>query len=189
MVSVFSLTKWRPAMHDFEPTPIPHEQALREEYQRIVYETGDSGVTSAEAMHEAAENVERMIHEGHVEPPNYLDSALPLLQRIDKKQKSSVDGTLKKLARGQQPLEFDDDPWTRRVATLGNSERKSWEYITQADLRKMYEERFKNVQRVTEAFHETKQDIAAVIEAIAPYGTIGSADRAGVFPGEIKEVA
>ena len=173
-------------MHDFEPAPIPHEQALRDEYQRIVYETGDNGATSLEAMNEAAENVERMIHEGRVEPPKYIDSALPLLKQIDKKQKSSVDGTLKKLARGQQPLEFDDDPWTHRVATLGNSERKSWEYITQADLRKMYEERFKNVQRVTDAFHETKQDIASVIEAIAPYGTIGSADRAGMFRGEIE---
>lgn len=167
-------------LHDInEPTPSA-EKALRAEYQRIINERGSEGVTKSEAASLAAENVDRLIDMGEVQEPSRHDALVRSIGVIDAEQGRSADRIIEKLSRGEVQL-FEDDDVLLTVVTLGGGHRKSWRYVTAADLRAMDDERSKNFKSQEDAKRRWAASVAVVLPVVLEYRTVGAAVNAGAF--------
>lgn len=171
-------------MHELREPIKTAEQAMREEYQRIVYESGDTGIQLAKAVAIASENVQRMIDYGEVEAPDVLSALVTIGKSEDTRQKSSTDGALERLANGEVSIDMGGDPMLRMVVTLGKGDRKSWDYVTASDLRRIFELRRENLVTQKQAFERFEENYNATVAAVLAHRTVGEAVRAGAFGQE-----
>lgn len=159
------------------------EEALDAAYKRIVKESGADGLDRARAEADAADEVSALIDRGEVAEPNRFNALVKIVRGIDSRQGAAADRIIERLALGEVTLSMEDDPTLDTVVTLGSGRRKSWRYVTVADLELMDEERNRNFKAVSESFKKWKADLAVVKPAVLAYGTVGSAVRAEAFAG------
>lgn len=168
-------------MHDISAPILTAEEAIKREYQRIVAESGDTGVTKERAASDAADEVARLIDLGEVEAPPVRDALLKIVNVVDGQQGASADRVIARLARGEVGLDLDGDPVLDMVVTLGKGDRKSWRFITAHDLRRMDSERNKNYEAQREAMIRWQSDYTAILPVVMAHRTVGAAVAAGAF--------
>lgn len=171
-------------IENYDEPIITPESAVRSEYQRIVAEYGNEGVTKDRALSDAVDIVMKRIDLGEVAEPSRRSALLKLGNDIDNRQGKAADKVIERLANGEGDLILDGDPFLDTVVTLGKGIRKTWRYITVEDLRMMADLRADNHRKVEEAERKFQRNVALVIATTAAYTTVGMAYEAGAFHAE-----
>lgn len=150
-------------------------------YREVVAEAGRDPIKRQEAFDIAAGRIGQLILDGTVAVPH--DRAVrSALLAADEKDGNSVDRVLAVLSAGQSPLQFDADPFLAVVATLGNGLRKSFQHITEDDMRDMDSLRYQNMHRAQVSYHRWRERFEAWTPCVRRHGTFGAAIAAGDVP-------
>ena len=157
------------------------EQAVEAVYREVVAESGVESIKRQEAFDIASDRIGQLILDGVIAVPH--DQAVrAALMAADDRDGKAVDRVLSVMASGQNPIDYEDDPFLETVVVLGDGMRKSFRHVNSDDLEAMDRLRYQNLHRAQEAYHRWREQYEGWTPCVRRHGTIGAAYAAGDVP-------
>jgi hypothetical protein len=151
-------------------------------FRAVVADGGLTKVQLRDAIHDVAEQVQPLIDSGEVVPDTY-SWVKAIVMAADKRDGGRADEILAALARGEDDLTLDVEPFLDYVVTLGRGGRKIYRHLTAVDLDEMDELRHHNVRSVNRSYHrDWKPRYQSWRLVLRRNPTIGAAVEAGDLP-------
>lgn len=154
---------------------------VREVYRTVVAECDpDEGVKLDEAKGVAAERIRSLVATGELRIP--VDFAIrSALAKADENDGKIADRVIARMIRGEDALDFEDDPALDCVVVLGDGLRKPLRYVKREDLLAMDSLRYKNMRAQIAAYDEWRETYERALSAVIKHGTFGAAVESGEF--------